>query len=164
MPRLSLVLPDGSVSLPLLRQVYQEAVAKSGQADYLLGLLQKADTKSAAVLAYEGALQTLKARDLWNPLEKLHWAKQSQVTLAQAIALQPTHIEPRFLRYSIQLGLPAYLQLHTHLADDQAAIVEGLKTGQTQDLTAQGVRTIAAFMLANARLSPSDRRALQAFA
>jgi hypothetical protein len=161
MPRPTFRLPDGSPNLAEIRREYQRAVANGSLVGPMLDALGSL-AHDPLVLAFVGALETLKARDLWLPLDKLEWSRRSQATLARAVDLAPHHVEVRFLRYSIQLGLPGYLYLSQHLAEDKAAILQLLPSPEAQALGAETLRTIADFMIKEGRCSPAEKQMLEA--
>jgi hypothetical protein len=162
MPRPTFRLPDGSPNLAEIRREYQRAVANGSLVGPMLDSLSGLADRYPLVLGFVGALETLKARDLWLPLDKLEWSRRSQATLARAVALAPNHVEVRFLRYSIQLGLPGYLYLSQHLAEDKAAILQLLPSPEAQALGAETLRTIADFMIKEGRCSPAEQQVLEA--
>jgi hypothetical protein len=161
MPRPTFRLPDGSPNLAEIRHEYQRAVANGSLVGPMLDSLGGLTEQYPLVLAFVGALETLKARDLWLPFDKLEWSRRSQATLARAVAQAPQHVEVRFLRYSIQLGLPGYLHLNQHLAEDKAAILQLLGTPEAQALGPETVRTIANFMINQGRCSPAEQQVLR---
>jgi hypothetical protein len=158
MPAPSFLLPNGQVDLPHLRREYLAAVADGAKVNALLDRLARLPAPPPLVVAFRGALETLKARDLWNPLEKLKWSQQSQATLAQAVAVDPDNLEIRFLRYSIQHGLPGYLGLSQHLATDRAAIMAQVAAGAALEPASK--LAIVDFMLKNGRCTQAERALL----
>jgi hypothetical protein len=161
MPRPVFRKPNGEPDLALIRVEYQRAVKNGALVDSMIDALKGLKSADPLVLAIIGALETLKARDLWFPLEKLYWSKKSQDTLARAIAIDPAHIETRFLRYSIQLSLPGYLNLSQHLDQDKTVIIQQINTEKSQSLGNETVRIIADFMLKTGRCGQVEQLALQ---
>ncbi len=161
MPRPIFCKPNGQPDLALIRIEYQRAVKKGALVDPMIDALKGLKSDEPLVLAIIGALETLRARDLWFPLEKLYWSKKSQDTLAKAIALDPVHIETRFLRYSIQLSLPGYLNLSQHLDEDKRVIVQQIDTEKSRSLGDETVHIIADFMLKTGRCGQVEQLALQ---
>jgi hypothetical protein len=158
MPAPHFLLPDGQVNLAELRREYLAAVANGAKVNALLDRLARLPAPPPLVVAFQGALETLKARDLWNPLEKLKWSEQSQATLARAVAADPDNLEIRFLRYSIQHGLPSYLGLSRHLAQDRAAMMAQIAAGVALEMASQ--QAIVDFLLKHARCTEAEKHLL----
>ncbi|MCU0391764.1 MAG: hypothetical protein MUE81_11660 [Thermoflexibacter sp.] len=121
--------------------------------------LQKAQSSHPLVIAFHACLETLKAKSLWNPLEKLSMAKQSQQTFSKAILLNPDHLEIRFLRYSIQLSLPAYLYLSTNLEEDKQMIIKAIQNNP-HDIEPENLQIIVSFLLKDGQLSASEKESI----
>ncbi len=155
------LIKNGEIDIDILRKEYLKAVEDDRGVDYLLGILTRFNSSDALVLAYQACLETLKAKILWNPLEKLALAKQSQLTFSKAIALQPNHLEIRFLRYSIQLSLPPYLFLSNDLANDKALILQLIKVVDSKSIGSQNLHQILDFMLDKGQCSPSEKEEIK---
>jgi hypothetical protein len=145
--------PDGSVNWEKIRRDYPKVADNQISATAMMRQMEALPQQDDALwIAYYGALHTQQARAVFNPFEKLRLTKLSQEMLAKAIALMPENPEIRFLRFSIQLGLPGYLNLSHHIADDRATICEQLpRFAQTGELAPEHIRKIASFVLREGR-------------
>ncbi len=158
---LPLLVTNGAIDIDILRKEYLKAVDDDKGVDYLLGVLSKFNSSDALVVAYQACLETLKAKMLWNPLEKLALTKQSQQTFSKAIALQPNHLEIRFLRYSIQLALPTYLFLSNDLVADKALIMKLIPQTAIENIGKENLGRILAFMLEKGQCTPSEKEEIR---
>lgn len=152
------LVKNGEIHIDSLRQEYLKAVIDDKGVEYLLGVLAKNKSSDALVLAYQACLETLKAKMLWNPLEKLALAKQSQQTFTKAINSSPNNLEIRFLRYSIQLSLPAYLYLSNDLEEDKNLIIRLIQEVEVQQIGTENLRRIADFMLQKGQCSTAEKK------
>jgi hypothetical protein len=155
------LIKNGEIDISILRKEYLKAVEDSKSVDFLLNVLKKVSSKNALVIAYQACLETLKAKTLWNPLEKLALAKQSQDTFSRAVALNPYHLEVRFLRYSIQLSLPSYLHLSNHLKEDKQMILTLLQKKDFQDIDKESLQIIIDFLLKDGQLQSFEKEIVQ---
>jgi len=155
--------PDGSVNWEKIRNDYLKVVDNQISATAMMRQMEALTCQNDALwIAYYGALQTLQARTVFNPLEKLRLTKLSQEMLARAVELAPDNPEIRFLRFSIQLGLPSYLNLSHHIAEDRAVICRKLPLfAQTGELSPEHIRKIASFMLHEGRLDAAQTAILK---
>ena len=67
------------------------------------------DPKDPLTLGYLGSTETLKARDTWNPINKIGFVKQGVKKIDKAIEMAPDEISLRFLRANNSLALPSFL-------------------------------------------------------
>jgi hypothetical protein len=155
------LIKDGKIDIELLRKEYLKAIDDEKSVYLLLNSLAKFASTDALVIAYQACLETLKAKQVWNPLEKLALAKQSQDTFARAIEINPNHLEIRFLRYSIQLSLPHYLYLSKDLAEDKSLIIKLIQEIKPTDMSKENLTRITHFMLTSGQCTPAEREILK---
>lgn len=155
--------PDGSINWEKIRNDYPRVADGALSATAMMRQMEALPNRDEALwMAYYGALQTLQARTVFNPLEKLRLTKLSQETLARAVAAAPENPEIRFLRFSIQLGLPAYLNLSRHIAEDRAVICEKLPLSvRNGELPLHHAQKIASFMIGEGKLDAAQRAAVR---
>lgn len=110
-----------------IRKLYSEAANGIPQANELYDLLTQEDISGQALLlGYQAAAYALKARSVWNPIDKLMYIKKSQETFKEAIILEEDNIEIRFLRFSIQYNTPAVLGFSQDMVEDKNKIVQSV--------------------------------------
>ena len=159
--KLPQLIKDGAIDIEILRSEYLKAVAEDKNIDFLLLTLSKMKKLSPLALAYQACLETLKAKQLWNPLDKLALAKQSQETFAKAIYENPESLEIRFLRYSIQLSLPSYLNLSKDLATDKSKIIKLIQDKEARNIGKENLQRIINFMLQNGQCNTEEKAIFQ---
>jgi hypothetical protein len=153
---------QGHLDTEQLRQAYRHAVKDAQIAEKLSQkLTPELCRQSPLALAYSGALDTLKARHCWNPMEKLYLAQRSQQQLARAVALASHNVEIRFLRYSIQLGLPAYLNLSINLQEDKKLIIDLIGSDESLAIGSEHLRAMIDFMQNEGRCSSAEKAILK---
>jgi hypothetical protein len=141
-----------------IRYLYAE-VADTTDKDALLATLAEqlpAETEPLR-LAYRAVGEALKARHTWLPWEKLAYYKTAMQMFEQALAYQPTEIEVRFLRYTIQQNTPSLLGLGIDIEDDKRAIVAHILSAHTDHYMK---KSIAQHLLEHERLAYQDRAVL----
>jgi hypothetical protein len=155
--KLPVLIKDGKIDINVLREEYLKAVADDKGVDFILNTLSKARSNDPLVIAYQACIETLKAKQSWNPLDKLALAKQSQETFKKAIALSPQNLEIRFLRYSIQLSLPSYLSLSKDLATDKALIIQLFQDVKARNIGDENLQRITDFMLKDEQCTSEEK-------
>ncbi|WP_152439835.1 hypothetical protein [Arcticibacter svalbardensis] len=123
---LLLLLPFSTMALDIkkIRLEFYEAVDNKGVAENFYARMKKDQGISPVCLAYYGSAQTLMAKHAWNPYHKLAYLKSGMIDLGRAVALSPDNLEIRFLRFSIEHYIPAFLGMSKNLPEDKAKIVE----------------------------------------
>ncbi|MFN3404474.1 MAG: hypothetical protein ACK40G_10300 [Cytophagaceae bacterium] len=142
-----------------LRLKYKASVENSALNDSLYEALKNFG-KPAVILAYKGGTEALKAKHSSNPYKKLQLLKNSLNTLAAAVAADPDNIEIRFIRYSIEDNLPAFLGMSEHLAEDKAAIIKNFDNPENLKMPIGFLEEIQNYLLQSGRLHPAEAHAL----
>lgn len=76
------------------------------------------DPKDPLTLGYLGSTETLKARDTWNPINKIGFVKQGVKKIDKAIEMAPDEISLRFLRANNSLALPSFFHRDKFAKED----------------------------------------------
>jgi len=146
-------LVASSMDMYTLRREYIEALNDEKKTNDLLAQLSKKDITDPVLIGYRGALEALKAKHAFNPYNKINFLRKSQQTLEKAISMSPDNIEIRFLRFSINHFLPAFLRMTQDMHADREVIVKNFKTSEVD----QEVReSIGKFMIESGRCSPEE--------
>lgn len=136
-----------------LRREYIDAVNDEKKADALLEKLSKKDIRDPLLIGYKGAVEALKAKHAFNPYNKINYLRKSQLTLEKAIAMSPADIEIRFLRFSINHYLPAFLRINKDMNEDREVIIKNFNHAGIE----QEVReSIGKFMIESGRCSANE--------
>jgi hypothetical protein len=114
--------------LDQIRRDYITAIENSEKADKLCTQLEKIKNPSALEMAYLGSVQAIKAKHAWNPVNKMSYLGKGFEIINQAVAKDPNNLEVRFLRFSLQYYVPAFLGYSKNLITDKNKIVHIIKT------------------------------------
>lgn len=96
--------------------------------------MQKFESPTPALTAYQAVSEAMLARVLWNPFSKLTQVKKYQEIMAQAVADEPRDIEIRFLRLAIEYNIPAFLGMSEHVEEDVDMILNNLSAASALGL------------------------------
>jgi len=123
-----------AIDINQLRKDYILSVEDSDKADELCEKLEAVKNPDAIILAYLGSVQAIKGKHAWNPVNKLSYLKQGFATIDKGIAKDPNQLEVRFLRFSLQYYVPAFLGYSKNLIADKNKIVALIKNTTASDL------------------------------
>ena len=152
-----------AVSLPVLQHLYAEAALHEAAAHRMLALVRSYHGTDAAILGYRAAAEAVQARYHWGPLAKLRAVREAQRQFTRAVATDPHNVEVRFLRFTIETNVPAYLGYSQHLAEDRALIMRRAQRLGALGLDAPAQRLIRDFMLKHGNCTPEEERMLRAY-
>lgn len=105
-------------NLEMVRSKYGQAVYSERICDELLSVSEKEKASNPILLAYHAALLGIKAKHAWNPYTKLSYVKEFEKEINEAVKKMPNDIEIRFLRYNIEVNIPAIVGLQKHEQED----------------------------------------------
>jgi hypothetical protein len=152
-------LMNSELDIHTLRREYLQAVENEKKTDELLATLTRLNSQEPLLIGYKGALEALKAKHAFNPYNKMNYLKKAQKTFEQAIGLSPEDVELRFLRFSVQHYLPAFLGASKHLEEDKQVIVQHInQPGLDKDVRT----TVARFLIESKRCDAAEAQRLQA--
>lgn len=143
-------------SIPELRRQMLRAISSPKVVDSLYNNLHNDSPKQPLVVAYLGALEALKAKDSWNPYNKIRFLNLSGKTVAKAVTASPDDMEIRFVRFSIQTNLPHFLGLNKDLDADKIQILHQLKQKNYGSADKLFVQNIIKFMIDSKHCSPQE--------
>ena len=76
--------------------------------------------------AYLGATEALLAKYAFNPFSKMSFVNSALEKLNKAVALNKNDIEIRYMRFSVESNMPAFLGLNKHIDEDKNTIIKQL--------------------------------------
>ncbi|MGI4749303.1 MAG: hypothetical protein ACRYFB_01615 [Janthinobacterium lividum] len=153
---LCLGIATQKTTIPELRKQMLRAISSSKVTDSLYNNLHNDSPKQPLVVAYLGALEALKAKDSWNPYNKIRFLNLSGKTVAKAVNSSPNDMEIRFVRFSIQTNLPHFLGLNKDLDSDRIQILHQLKQKNYGSADKLFVQNIIKFMIDSKQCSPQE--------
>ena len=114
-------------SLIEIREIFYQATQSSEAADLLNTILtDNVISKDITLQGYKGISLMLLAKYTLNPYKKLYYFNQGKIALDNAIREQVENIELRYLRYTVQLKAPQFLNYEYALSNDLNFIMEHL--------------------------------------
>ena len=149
------------INILQVRKDMLAAINSSKVTDSLYNVYQTIEKKPPVLTAYIGALQALKAKDSWNPYNKVRYLVQSGKTIQQAINLSPDNMEIRFIRFSIQTHLPGFLGLNSDLSVDKKVMLDQLKQKHYSMADNVFVAGLIQFLLDSKQCTPKETQFLK---
>lgn len=125
-------VPAFSIDIRSVREMYTRAVESKAITHKLLDELEKAP-QTPVITGYLGATTILQAKHAFNPFNKLSYFKTGTRILENAISRAPAEVELRFLRYAVQVNVPAILNYNSKKDQDRAFLEGSLKENKIPD-------------------------------
>lgn len=154
-----ILTPMSSYNPAALRRQYEQAAANKEAGEKFYNLLHDYKAQDALVLGYKAASEAIKARDA-SMLNKLTYVQQAAQTFEQAVALDPTNAEIRFLRFSVESNLPAFLGLSKHVEEDKAFLLTAALQHPRSGLDEEAFRTVRGFLVGRGHVSEAQAEQL----
>ena len=144
--------------LDQVRKDYIAAIENSDKADKLCTQLEKIKNPTALEMAYLGSVQAIKAKHAWNPVNKMSYLGKGFDTINSAVAKDPNNLEVRFLRFSLQYYVPAFLGYSKNLMTDKNKIVNIIKTTEpiNLDIEKKILKDMIGFMVDSKKCTPQE--------
>lgn len=112
-------LPAQDARLQAIRTLYGDASTSKQICNKLFGLLpSENEATDPLLLGYRGCAHMIMASHLYNPMAKLNEFSTGKLWLERAIKNDPTRVELRYLRYTVQVNTPAFLGYRKNLEAD----------------------------------------------
>tara|TARA_B110000196_G_C21144410_1_gene665725 strand:- start:2594 stop:3085 length:492 start_codon:yes stop_codon:yes gene_type:complete len=106
-------------SLIEIREIFYQATEKSESAELLNTILtNKLISKDVTLQGYKGVSLMLLARYALSPYKKIYYFNKGKTLLENAIEKDRENIELRYLRYTVQLKAPKFLNYKYALSND----------------------------------------------
>lgn len=150
--------------LQRVKRAMVRAIESSAVTDSLYKALLAGPHKDPMTRGYLASVEALKAKHAWNPYHKVKFANRSTKTMAEAVNADPTNLELRFMRFSIQHYMPAFLGLSKELDADRKEIVKHYRSRSFQKTDSELVRNIAKFMIQSKRCSAAEEEIFRKYA
>jgi hypothetical protein len=134
-----------TLELHQIRSLYHRAAEVKTDALQLNNLLLQADSNAAPVIiCYKGANEMIQAKYALNPVSKLEKFNKGKELIKKAIGRDTLNLEMRFIRYSIQSNLPAFLGYHDELGKDKQFLLDNTRDNQDAELKEMIVNYLSA--------------------
>ncbi|MHC2991184.1 hypothetical protein OB13_06105 [Pontibacter sp. HJ8] len=147
--------------LPDLRAQFLDASKDSEAGKRFYELMRDYEDKDPVVLAYKAVSEAVMAKHVWNPYMKMKHLQQSAEIFEQAVQLEKSNPEIRFLRFTVEHYVPRYLNMSKNLEQDKTLIIAGLKAHPASGLSEDMARNMRDFMLSKDHCSPEEKQTLK---
>ena len=120
---------------------------------YIEGIYQKdSENYPAVILAYYGALETLRAKHSYNPYNKAKYVISGLKKLNSAVEKSPGTLEVRFLRFAVLHNIPGIFGIKDERTDDLNAAYQQLLKKDYTTISIKLQKGIVEFLLKSERL------------
>ena len=142
-----------------LRRHYELAAADKTAGEKFYQLLADYKDHDALVLAYKAAAEAIRARDA-SMFNKLTYVQNAAKTFEQAVGLDPQNPEIRFLRFSVESNLPAFLGLSKHVDEDKGRLLSAALSHPGSGFDVEAFRTVRDFLVERGHVSDDEAQRL----
>lgn len=142
-----------------LRHHYELAAADKTAGEKFYQLLADYNERNALVLGYKAASEAIRARDA-SMFNKMTYVQDAARTFEQAVGLDPQNPEIRFLRFSVESNLPAFLGLSKHVDEDKELLLSATLGHPNSGLDAEAFRTVRNFLVGRGHVSDEQAQRL----
>lgn len=126
-----------SQDLESIRVQYPQAINDVALTKTLYETLSDVSETDAVLLAYKGAVATLKANFAKKVRDKKAYFTEGAQLIESAVEKDPQNIEIRYIRLSVQENAPKFLKYNDSIEDDKAFILTHLPNVKTKSLKAE---------------------------
>ena len=110
-----------------VRADFYEIALNSSRTIEVLNEVRAIENPSAVIKAYEGAIEAMMARVVWNPITKLKHVRKSQKIFKEAVKMDEDNVEVRFIRFAVEYNIPHWLGFSKNLQTDKDFIMANLE-------------------------------------
>lgn len=137
-----------------IRSSYPNAVQSFETITKLDVELKKVTSKNKPVLlAYKGAVLTLKAKFSKTKSDKKQFFKEGVSFIENALKTEPSNIEIRYIRMSVQENSPKFLGYHKNIEEDKEFILKNYANVSSNELK----DVIEGFVLKSENFSENEK-------
>tara|TARA_B100001142_G_scaffold281834_1_gene293822 strand:- start:8168 stop:8626 length:459 start_codon:yes stop_codon:yes gene_type:complete len=120
--------------LSKIRELYLNASRSESNCDQLGAKLNTLDVKSSVLLkGYKGCFYFIKCKFINSPSKKLIFFNKGKRLIESAIKEDPTSVELKFLRFSIQKNLPKFLLYNKNIEKDLNFVNENIASVKNKE-------------------------------
>jgi len=118
-----------------IRSLYRNAAKIKQDALELNSMMLQVHSSAIPLLiCYKGANEMIQAKYALNPFRKFDKFNKGKKLIKIAFSLDTLNLEMRFIRYSIQSNLPAFLNYNDELDADKRFLVNNTKNNKDPEL------------------------------
>jgi len=159
---LLLVLPTNeSGLLTQSRQLFFNFNNEKCAPEKLFDLLEKNNTNDPVLLAYKGSARASSADCAFLPNTKLKRFNEGKKLINEAIKLDKSNAEIRFLRLSVQSKAPGFLGYNENISEDKSFVLKALNNNYYLWNDESFTRNVISFLQENIDLTDQESKLLQ---
>ena len=117
-----------------IRDLYFKAAQSHNAAIELKRIVNSYTFENDLMLGYLSAAHMIEAKHIINPINKYKLFIKGKELLDKTIQRNQTSLDLRFLRYTLQIGSPSYLNYNSELVTDKAFIKSNFEKINDLDL------------------------------
>ncbi|GAB2540828.1 hypothetical protein [Rufibacter soli] len=140
---------------------YQKAAKDEAIAEEFHALMAKYKGKDPLKLGYKAVSNAIMAKHAWSPYNKIKFLRTSAEVFEQAVALDNTDPEVRFLRYSIEYNIPRYLNMSHHLEDDKRVFMAAMLKHPRSGIPLESMKIMRDYLLRKDLVSGDERKRVE---
>jgi hypothetical protein len=141
-----------------IRNLFYRATKSYLATDSLVNILKQVNLKSKPEsIGYKGMSYLMICFHSYNPYTKFKYFFKGKELLEEAIKKDGTNIELKFLRLTVQLNTPSFLDYKKNINEDKLAIFNGAKNITDVDL----FNRIYNYTLSAKNLTPDEKKIMQ---
>jgi len=140
---------------------YHVAAKEQDEAKNFLALMEKYKGRDPVITGYRGVANAIMAKHAWSPYAKLKYLRNSSRIFEEAVKLNPSNAEVRFLRYSIENYVPRYLNMSGNLMEDKKVFMAALLKHPKSGIPQESAKIMVDFLLRKDLVSGEERRQVE---
>ena len=141
-----------------VRELYPNAVENFENTTKLDAELQTVNnTEKPVLIAYKGAVKTLKAKFTKSKSDKKEFFKEGVALIEDSVIADPDNIEVRYLRLSVQENSPRFLGYHKNIEAYKEFILKNYTNTSPKELKS----VIKDFVMKSQNFSESEKTELK---
>lgn len=154
---------DAQLTLSQARMSYLSLADDKCKALELSKKFDKYPPSDALMKAYYGASLAAAPECLNNPLDKLKYFRRGKQFLDEAVKLDPTQVEIRFLRFATQTKAPSFLGYSGNIDEDKKTIFRFFVSYAKLEDNREMSRQITRFLINSGKLTADEQAGLTAY-
>lgn len=139
-----------------VRSSFHQAVMEPETSREFHELMESPQKSSATIIAYQAVSEALLAQVVWNPFSKLSQVMKYDKLMEKAVMEDEENIEIRFLRLAIEVNLPSFLRMSSHIQEDRDMIVRDMSKVSAMKLEKSYGQYIFYFLNDSGLCSPEE--------
>ncbi len=150
------VKASGTPDIKSIKLALELGVESSKTTDSIYKVLSAYQSADPLIIAFTGTAEALKAKHAWNPYNKLRFIMKASKTMRKAVDGDPSNVDIRFMRFSIQHFTPVFLGYSKELDEDRKFLVQSISKKQYGTFDNAMVQKVLTFLIDSQRCTPEE--------